>query len=58
MQTALIATYTAGFKRIVVKFFDDDSAEVSSMGDVTDEEENAAVEAGGAHIAGWESEIQ
>lgn len=50
----LTTTYTAAYKRIVVKFMQDDSAEVSSMGEVTEAEEMAAVAAEGASMAGWE----
>ena len=53
MSIILTATYTAAYKRIVVKFYADDSAEVASMGEVSEDEEMAAVAAQGANIAGW-----
>lgn len=53
----LVAIYTAPFRRIRVVFLDDESAEVSSMGEVSEAEELAAVAAGGAQIPGWSSEL-
>jgi hypothetical protein len=55
-MTVLTTIYTAPYKRIVVKHMADDSAEVSSMGEVSEAEEMAAVEAEGRSIVGWKVE--
>jgi len=58
MDYLLIAKFTAPFKGITVTFFEDDSAEFTAYGDVTDAEIEAAVASGGADIPGFELAIE
>ena len=58
MNKVLTAQYTAAYKGITVTFFEDDSAEFTAYGDVTDAEIDAAVASGGADIAGYSVAIE
>lgn len=53
----LTATYTAAYRRIVVRFFDGGAAEVATLGDVTDAEIEAAVAAQGGDVDGFTCEL-
>jgi hypothetical protein len=58
MNKVLTAKYTAAYKGITVTFFEDDSAEFTAYGDVTDAEIDAALASGGADIAGYSVAIE
>ena len=58
MNHLMIAKFTAPYKGITVTFFEDDSAEFTAYGEVTDAEIDAALASGGADIAGFSVAIE
>jgi hypothetical protein len=58
MNRLMTAKFTAPYKNITVTFFEDDTAEFTAYGNVTDVEIDAALASGGADIAGFSVEIE
>lgn len=59
MNAALVmtATYTAQFKKMVVRFFSNDLIDIASLGEISEADLVAAQNAGGASIAGYSVEF-
>jgi len=53
----LTAIYTADFKKVIVKFFSDDTTELVALGDVSESLFQSFIDAGGSDIDGFECEI-
>jgi hypothetical protein len=58
MNEVLTAKYTADYKGITITFYDDDTAQMISYGDVSDEDLDAAVAAKGGEISGYSCTIE
>jgi hypothetical protein len=58
MELILTATYTAAYKRVTINFMMNEEHEFIACGEVSDEELEMLVAAGGSNVAGWECELQ
>ena len=57
MDYLLKATYQRGFDFVRVTFFEDDSAEFTAGGNVTEDEIDAIILAGGGNVQDWDGAI-
>ena len=54
MQTLeLAATYTSPFKKVIIKFYSDEEVRIDALGELTEEQFDAFVKAGGGDVEGW-----
>lgn len=58
MNKVLTANYTAAHKGITVTFFDNDTADFTTYGEVSDDDLNAAISAEGGEISGYVCSIE
>ena len=50
--------YTSDYKRITIKYMSNDEHEFAMIGDISDDELIALVEAEGRDVPGWTSELR
>jgi selenophosphate synthetase-related protein len=57
MDIIVTASYTKGFSKVVIDFMADDSCNVSTMGEVSEDQVLALCAAEAGLVSGWECEL-